>query len=586
MHRSLFTGLALALVSCGTHPSDEGLPTDVRSPWVPPTVLVGADLGPEPPPIAGGTLLMTRDGARAVVSDPDLDRIVVVDLAARAVVGTLPLQRGDEPGRAIEDGEGRVHVVLRGGGSVVTVDATAATLSARRAVCATPRGIAWSAENDTLYVACMGGELITMAPLGEATHSSTIERDLRDVVVQGNRLFVTRFRSAEVLVLDLGGALISRLGATSPAATVGVAWRATPAVGGGAWLLHTRAVAVAPTSQGGYNQGGSGCGVNAGIARPGVTLLRPPQDPVTLGDVPNAPLAVDLAAAPDGQRIALALPGNLATARRPGVVELRSLAASSCAVTTTIPLPTHAQAIAVAYTRDSVLVTQTRAPSTLVLDEGTTVINLGGTLVRNRGHQLFHTNPTGLVACASCHPEGDDDGRTWTFQPIGARRTQSIRGGIAATAPFHWDGDLPHFTHLVSEVLVRRMGATRPTATDGNALLDWIDHLPARPRPAAAPHDRVARGAALFRDPTVGCVGCHSGSMWTNNASVDVGTGGVFQVPTLVGIAWRPPFMHNGCAPTLRDRFTAPCGGGDRHGHTSQLTPSQIDDLVAYLETL
>ena len=48
--------------------------------------------------------------------------------------------------------------------------------------------------------------------------------------------------------------------------------------------------------------------------------------------------------------------------------------------------------------------------------------------------------------------------------------------------------------------------------------------------------------------------------------------------------------MHTGCAATLTDRFVTPvgstCGGGDQHGHTSQLDPTQIADLVAYLETL
>jgi hypothetical protein len=43
--------------------------------------------------------------------------------------------------------------------------------------------------------------------------------------------------------------------------------------------------------------------------------------------------------------------------------------------------------------------------------------------------------------------------------------------------------------------------------------------------------------------------------------------------------------MHDGCAPTLADRFGA-CGGGDRHGHTSQLTADQVADLVAYLDSL
>jgi cytochrome c peroxidase len=60
-----------------------------------------------------------------------------------------------------------------------------------------------------------------------------------------------------------------------------------------------------------------------------------------------------------------------------------------------------------------------------------------------------------------------------------------------------------------------------------------------------------------------------------------------FQVPSLRGVGWRAPYMHNGCATTLSGRFTnKSCGGGDSHGMTSQLTPAQIDDLVAFLESL
>ena len=67
---------------------------------------------------------------------------------------------------------------------------------------------------------------------------------------------------------------------------------------------------------------------------------------------------------------------------------------------------------------------------------------------------------------------------------------------------------------------------------------------------------------------------------------VDNGTGAPLQVPRLTAVSFRLPLLHDGCAKTLRDRFSAPCGGGDMHGHTSQLDSSPIDDLVAYLETL
>ena len=53
-------------------------------------------------------------------------------------------------------------------------------------------------------------------------------------------------------------------------------------------------------------------------------------------------------------------------------------------------------------------------------------------------------------------------------------------------------------------------------------------------------------------------------------------------------ISDRAPFMHDGCAKTLLERFdiTSTCGGGDQHGKTSHLTQAQIDDLIAYLDTL
>ena len=77
------------------------------------------------------------------------------------------------------------------------------------------------------------------------------------------------------------------------------------------------------------------------------------------------------------------------------------------------------------------------------------------------------------------------------------------------------------------------------------------------------------------------------GTLLTNNATVDVGTGAAFQVPSLRGVSWRAPLMHDGCATTLTDRFTsAACGGGDKHGVTSGLTDAALGDLVVYLQSL
>jgi mono/diheme cytochrome c family protein len=240
----------------------------------------------------------------------------------------------------------------------------------------------------------------------------------------------------------------------------------------------------------------------------------------------------------------------------------------------------------VAFAGD-VRVIQTREPARLVLGDGA-IIELKGESVLDAGHDLFHRAPNAAMgmSCASCHPEGRDDGFVWSFMDVGPRRTQSVLGGVLATAPLHWDGELKGFDSLMGEVFTERMGGPPQGPERARAIAFWVDALPLLPASPPADGSAVARGKALFEDATVACASCHSGPRLTNNLSYDVGTGGVFQVPSLRGVVARAPFMHDGCAPTLRDRFGGICGGGDLHGVTSKLTLDDIDDLVSYLETL
>jgi cytochrome c peroxidase len=239
---------------------------------------------------------------------------------------------------------------------------------------------------------------------------------------------------------------------------------------------------------------------------------------------------------------------------------------------------------AVAWTPSGDLLYQTREPAALQLPGGASVV-LSAISREDTGHTIFHANAGGGIACASCHPEGGDDARTWTFD-LGPRRTQSPRGGILGTEPFHWDGDMADFPTLVVAVFEGRMGGPPLLPDQITALGRWVGALPLLPQSPPPDSAAVARGAQLFADGSgPACNVCHTGPALTNNATIDVGTGGRFQVPSLRGVAWRAPFMHDGRAATLRDRF-GPAGGGDRHGFTSPLSPSQIDDLIAYLETL
>ena len=246
------------------------------------------------------------------------------------------------------------------------------------------------------------------------------------------------------------------------------------------------------------------------------------------------------------------------------------------------------QPIAVAFEASGTVVVQSREPAMLAFADGTRV-TLSTVTRADTGHLVFHSNAGGFLACASCHAEGNDDGRVWNFTCQGPRRTQSLHAGaLRGSEPFHWDGerdrhDPPDERRVRGPHVGPDAGRpTRSTRCCRGSTSSRACRAAAHANPVA-----VERGRALFNDPTRGaCASCHSGAGFTNNATVDVGTGRAFQVPSLVGIGSRGPFMHNGCAKTLAGRFDAACGGGDRHGRTSAMTPDEINDLISYLQSI
>jgi hypothetical protein len=127
------------------------------------------------------------------------------------------------------------------------------------------------------------------------------------------------------------------------------------------------------------------------------------------------------------------------------------------------------------------------------------------------------------------------------------------------------------------------MNGPNLTNDQAGALENWLFAIPA-PVPSVVDPARAERGQAIFDRADVKCSTCHSGARLTNSATVDVGTGGAFQVPPLVGVATHAPFLHDGCAGTLRERFTT-CRTPS-HGDTSMLSAAELDDLIGYLESL
>ena len=479
-----------------------------------------------PPAISGGTLRILPDGHTAVAADPDRDQVYVVDLTKRVVTATFKLSPGDEPGRVVIDGVGRAHVALRRGGALVSFDprlAPSGQTLLRREVCAAPRGVAYDKGMDLVHVACSDGQLVSLpAAGGAAVRTVTLDRDLRDVVVDGARLKVSRFRTAEILTVEADGTVSGR---TSPPAfqaaqarnlqsfTPGIAYKmeALPS-GDGVLMVHQRGLfdAIDPVA-GGYG----GFDTCQTIVHPAVTMVH------SNGTVKSGPalaglvLAVDMAVSHDGARVALVSAGN-ANNHSPGPVvsELpRVFLTTLDAVTDdqigcqtdgvhapcpifleapgvitegtgnegggidagvpdsgaggigggsadagpvgiadagiggsrdagptasadgsvggstggragragtgaspacgqpdpSVPQVASMQPIAVAFDGQDNVVVQSREPALLALPGGIT-ISLSSVSRSDTGHDVFHANAGGSLACASCHAEGNDDG--------------------------------------------------------------------------------------------------------------------------------------------------------------------------------
>jgi hypothetical protein len=604
---------------------------------VPPRLLDVIVADAPPPPISGGTLTVADDGSVAVAADPDRDAIYVVRLANQNVQ-TIGLDKGSEPGRVVLDASGHAHVALRSSGKLARIDLASAQLERSTNVCALPRGVAYDAPNDLVWIACASGELVSVEA---ATHfersRSFIAIDLRDVIIDASGArFVSRYRSAELLRIEADGSVASR---AAPFATLGLqvgssniagqslsgqalfptsptlAWKILRGPDGAPWMLHQRSRddAISVVS---WNVDRA-----SGVTRPHLTRYADEgfaRDSLPLDAAVT--LAVDAASSRDGHWLAVADPGAYLQARPSvWVMPISSLecgalqnpagaaptpqaadaGAAACGQASLLELGEDMQATSVAFDQAGLLYAFGREPAMLdvydftsdraAADSGTwpprTVsIRLSDRSVRDTGHELFHADVGSGIACASCHGEALDDGHVWDLSN-GPRRTQNIRGGLLATLPLHWQGEFASFGALVDTILTQRMSGFQVEGKYSAALGNWIDKQPAL-RLASGDPASIARGKTSFESPDVGCNQCHSGDALTNNQTIDVGTGGAFQVPSLRGLALHPPFMHDGCAKTLEDRFRMPCGGDNRHADTSQLTAAQRQDLIAYLTSL
>jgi mono/diheme cytochrome c family protein len=232
----------------------------------------------------------------------------------------------------------------------------------------------------------------------------------------------------------------------------------------------------------------------------------------------------------------------------------------------------------------------------------------------------------GYMSCASCHLEGDGDGRVWDFKDRGQgfRNTADLRGhGGTAQGRVHWTGNFNEIQDFELDIrgalapggfrtglggtgfIVDGVNGGRPWPALGvpnqgrsrelDDLAAYISSLDgAPPSPFRAPDGQLTRDAALgkasFESPGQNCVSCHTPILFTDSplgVPHDVGTDGSFDTPTLKGIWGTAPYLHDGRARTLEavfDRLNAP--DGTPHASVRSLSPRMRAELVAYLRQI
>ena len=240
-----------------------------------------------------------------------------------------------------------------------------------------------------------------------------------------------------------------------------------------------------------------------------------------------------------------------------------------------------------------------------------------------QGKQLFYDARDNRLArdayisCASCHNNGDHDGRVWDLTGFGEglRNTISLKGhGGPEHGRLHWSGNFDEVQDFEGQIRTLAGGTGLMDDADFNstsnplgapkaglsaaldALAAYVNSLtnftlsPHRSNTGALTSEGIA-GRTVFE--THNCTNCHSGSGFTDSPSNllhDIGTmksssgnrlGQALiglDTPTLRGVWHTAPYLHDGSAATLTQAVVA---------HTNLTIPAeQLNPLVAFLSQI
>jgi YVTN family beta-propeller protein len=208
---------------------------------------------------------MSTDGTRAYVTDIQNNRVSVVDIATRAVVGSIAV--GKSPWGIAVGRDGRAYVVNSDDGTLSVIDTTTNTVLGDLIVGNSPTSVAVNADGSRVYVTNSNDN--TVSVINTSTYASTlveVGNSPFGVAVGGDKIYVANEYDDTVSVID--------------AATNTVI--ATIAVGD-----HPTGVAVGGNRVVVTNAGSSTVDDDGTVTLIDTTTLGVVGDPIRIGDSPT-----------------------------------------------------------------------------------------------------------------------------------------------------------------------------------------------------------------------------------------------------------------------------------------------------------
>jgi len=598
--------LALALLAAACH-RDVEPPAPVVAPTISACDAPSA-LTAIPTESSSSPLALARLGGRRVVllADEDDGALRMIDLASGAILASAEVPVA----HVVVGPNGRVHASLPQSDEVVELTVSGESLRecGRKKVPAEP--IALALDDDALLVASRRGRALTVFRPGAEPRSIALSRDPEGVLVAGTRALVAHRSGSIVSVVALDQRVVAR--------EVSFAWRdriGLPSLGG-------RPIADMPRFS---VQAHALARVNDRVlvpmvlAYPGDTHLEvtftsgygPSSVQGVDGYFPHEPALASLDA--EGATPRLHVREQTFDVHAQRLSTGRVPYAEPCLLPRSIATDGGNSYVACLGIDRLVVVRDGRerehipvaaGPIAVAVDHGEaivwsqfarvlSVVRLSDRSVRGLpiaaervvdpawadGRRTFHA-PIAFDgrACASCHPDGLDDGLVWS-SPHGPMQPPVLAGRLENTAPYGWLGSAPTLqAHLASTM--HRLGAKQMPAETMEKLIAYLRGM--RPRARGELTALEKRGREVFT--AAECGDCHANAgLGADGTRHDVGTGGSFDTPSLAAIARSAPYMHDGRFASLREVIVKTAGVTMG---SKTIAAEDVDPLMAYLRTL